>query len=130
MNMKNKTIGFYLLIVAAVLSVVGVFFYSGAEVTSFPIIVMVVVSAVVAVAAAVLAAAKPGLKFLNLTATVCAVLLAWALVQSVTSQLDPLGWWVSGLYTLDQVMGFLVFAALSGAAILLYLVTSFVNLEK
>ena len=130
MNMKNKTVGFYLLIVAAVLSVVGVFFYNSAEVTSFPSIVMVIISAVVAIAAAALAAAKPGLKFLNLAATVCAVLLAWALIQSVSSQLDPLGWWVSGLYTFDQVMGFLVFAALSGAAILLYLITSFVNLEK
>lgn len=130
MNMKNKTIGFYLLIVAAVFSVVGVFFYNGAEVTSSSIIVMVVISAVLAVAAAALAAAKPGLRFLNLAATVCAVLLAWALIQSVSSQLDPLGWWVSGLYTFDQVMGYLVFAALSGVSILLYLVTSFVNLEK
>lgn len=130
MNLKNKTVGFYLLVAAAVLSIVSVFFYSGAEVTSTPIIIMVVVSAVLAIAAAALAAVKPGLKFLNLAATVCAVLLAWALVQSVTSQLDPLGWWISGLYTLDQVMGFLVFAALSGVAIVLYLITSFQNLEK
>lgn len=130
MNMKNKTIGFYLLIVAAVLSVVSVFFYIGAEVTSTPIIVMVVISAVLAVAAAALAAVKPGLKLLDLAATVCAVLLAWALVQSVSSQLDPLGWWVSGLYTLSQVLGFLVFAGLSVLAIILYLIASFTNLEK
>lgn len=126
MNMKNKTIGFYLLIVAAVLSVVSVFFYIGAEVTSTPIIVMVVISAVLAVAAAALAAVK----LLDLAATVCAVLLAWALVQSVSSQLDPLGWWVSGLYTLSQVLGFLVFAGLSVLAIILYLIASFTNLEK
>jgi len=130
MNLKNKTIGFYLLVVAAVLSIVGVIFYNSAEVTSGPIMIMVVVSAVLALAAAALAAVKPGLKFLNLAATLCAVLLAWALIQSVSSQLDPIGWWISGLYTLDQVIGFLVFAALSGLSIVLYLISSFKNLEK
>lgn len=130
MKLNNISFGHYFLIVAAVISIVGVFSYLTAEVVVIPVIVIAIISAVLAIVMAGLSAIRPGLKPVNLTASVCAILLATSLTQSVPSQIDPLAWWVSGLYSLHQVLGFLVFASLSLIAIVLYLITSFINLEK
>lgn len=128
--LKNKSVSFYLIALAAVLSVVAVFFYRTAQVTDTAIIALVVISVVVAVAMMVLAGLKSKPRFLNLTATVCAVILAWAFVNSFSAQLDPLGWWISGLYTFEQVVGFIVFAVLILLAVILNLVASFIDLQK
>ena len=67
---------------------------------------------------------------LNLSSTVSAILFSVAFVYGFASQLDPLGWAVSGLYTWGQVAGFLVFAVLTFAALILEFVVSFKGLVK
>lgn len=127
--LKNKTVSFYLIVLAAVLSLIALPLYKTASISESNVIVIVIVAAVVAVAMIVLAGVGK-FRFLNLTATVCAILLTCGLVMSINAQLDPLGWWVAGLYTYDQVKGYIFFAALVGIAILLDLVASFIDLQK
>ena len=128
--LANKTVGFYFTIAATILAVIGLVNYSSAS--GAIRIVFVLVGAAIAVEALllVLSALIGNRTALNLASSVCAVLMATALVQSFTTQLDPLGFVVSGLYTIDQVMAFLIFAGFAAASMLLYIVASFMNLGK
>lgn len=127
---KNKTASFYLMIIAAILCIVGISFYKKAYVVEANVQTIVWVGVALTAVMAVLAALKSRPRVLNLCATVIAMVLGWALVKSVGAQLDPLGFWISGLYTYDQVKGYIFFAALIGAAILLDLIASFIDLHK
>ena len=128
----KKTIGFYISILAAVLAAVGCFFYKDTGLAEQRILIIAGAAIAVTVLMVILAVVSGQKKFgiVNLGATASAVILAWALVQSLNPQLDPLGWWVSGLYTYDQVKNYLFFAGFSGAAILLYIIASFINVKK
>lgn len=128
--LKNKSTGFYLTVIAAVLSLIGVISYTQAEVVVPMIIVLVVISLVVEAAMIALLAGIGNKEFLNLTASVNAVILMAAFIQSFIAQLDSLGWWVSGLYTLKQVLGFLIFAALVFIAVVMNVAASFMDLYK
>ena len=127
---KNKTAAFYMMIIAAVLCIVGISFYKKAYVVEANVQTIVWVGVALTAVMAVLAALKSRPRVLNLCATVIAMVLGWALVKSVGAQLDPLGFWISGLYTYDQVKGYIFFVALIGAAILLDLIASFIDLNK
>ncbi len=129
MNLKDKRISFYMVLVAAVLSLIALPFYKKASIVESNVITIVTVSAVLALVLAAVALFKK-FRFLNLTATVCGLILTWGLVQSINAQLDPLGWWVAGLYTYDQVKGYIFFAVMVGIAILIDLVASFIDLQK
>lgn len=129
MNKKNSA-AIYLMIAAAVLVLIGVFFYQTATVTVPTIVTLSIVVVVLTAIAAALVFLKKELPVLNLCATVIAVLLAWTLIQSVTAQLDPLGFWVSGLYTFDQVRGYIIFAVLAGVALILDVIATFIDLKK
>ena len=126
----KKTAAFYLLILAGILAAVGLYFYQSAAVQVD--MVKYLTYAVIGVTAlmAVLALATKKAPVLNLCATVLAVLTAWTLVTSADAQLDPLGWWVAGLYSYEQVRGYIFYAVLLGVALLLQLISSFINLKK
>ncbi len=130
MNLKDKRLSFYLMIAAAVLAVVGFSFYRTASVVEGNVQTIVIVGVVLTVAMVVLSMLRGKPRFLNLCATVIAIVLAWGFVQSVNMQLDPLGWWISGLYTYDQVKGYIFFAVLIAIAILLDVIASFIDLQK
>lgn len=127
---KNKSAAFYLMILAAVLVLIGLIFFQTATVHPSGTTTLGIVVIALTVLMAVLAGLKTKLPVLNLCATVIAVLLAWTLIQSVTAQLDPLGFWVSGLYTFDQVRGYIIFAVLAGIALLLDVIATFIDLKK
>ena len=126
--LKNKSAAAYLLALAAVLILIGVIFYQSAAVTVVWVTILAIVTAVLSCAAAVLSGNK--IKAMNLCPTVLAILSACTLAQSSSSQLDPLGWWISGLYTFEQVRGYIIFAVLLVIALLLQIIASFMNLNK
>lgn len=128
--LKNKRVSFYLMIVAAVLALIGLSFYRTSSVAQSDVQTVVLVAVALTAAMLVLAALKSKPRVLNLCATVIAIVLAWGFVQSVNAQLDPLGWWIAGLYTYDQVKGYIFFAVLIGVAILLDVIASFIDLQR
>lgn len=66
----------------------------------------------------------------NVGVSICALLVTSALVLSVSSQLDYLGNLVSGLYSVQDMINYLLFLGFGGAALLLYLVSSFLEQVK
>lgn len=128
--LKNKKASFYLMIIAAILALVGVYFYRTASVVEDTVQIIILVAVGLTVLMMLLAAIKSRPAFLNLFATVIAIVMAWGLIQSVNKQLDPLGWWISGLYTYEQVRGYIFFAVLVGVAIQFNLIASFIDLHK
>lgn len=117
------------MIVSAVLALISLTFYSRAVVVQPDVKVIVATGVVLTAVMAVLAGLKSRPRILNLSATVIAVVLSWGLIRSVNPQLDSLGWWISGLYTFEQVKGYLYFALLLGIAVLLDLAASFIDLQ-
>ncbi len=129
MKMK-RTIGFYITVLAAIAAVAGLVCYNTAQ-NKLSIVTALTAAAIVVVAAAIILSMTMGFKnWMNLTAMAGALLMAGALVESFTTQLDALGYLVAGLYTLDQVIGFLRFAALAAVALLLFIIASFMDFGK
>lgn len=56
--------------------------------------------------------------------------MAAALVQSFSPQLDNLGMVVSGLYTFNQIMSFVIFVGFALVAWFLFIAASFMKLGK
>ncbi|MBQ8094146.1 MAG: hypothetical protein IJ242_11300 [Clostridia bacterium] len=128
--LKNKTAAFYLMIAAAILSIIGIFFYRTSYVVETHIQIIVCAAVALTVVMAVLAGLKSEPRFLNLCATVNAVILGVALILSASAQMDPLGFWIAGLYTYAQVKGYIFFAVLILIAIIFNLIASFMDLYK
>lgn len=122
----NKRLGFYVSAVACVLTLIGLILY-GSAANQLPIVrtLLIIVLAVEALAFILsLGKFRP---FLNLSMPICAVLMAAMLILSFSTQLDALGYAVAGLYTMDQVMPFIRFAAVAAVAFLLFIVSSFMQ---
>lgn len=132
--MKNyfakKTFGFYLSVIACVLALVGVIMY-GSIANQMAIVPPFIWGAIaVEVLMIVVSFAAGNRNILNLSVVISAVLMAIALAQSFNSQLDALGYAYAGLYTMDQVMPFIRFAAVCAVSFLMFIVCSFMNLGK
>lgn len=132
--MKNyfakKTFGFYLSLIAAALAAVSVALYASAS-NQIALVSRLIWAAIgVEALLIVLSAALGNKALLNLATVFCAVLMGTALAQSFSSQLDALGYVVSGLYTMDQIMPFVRFAAVAAVSFLLFIVCSFLDMGK
>ncbi len=126
---KKMSPSSYLMIAAAVLGIIGLVAYS----TSENAVKQIGLTAGVAIALniiTVIIVRKHPYGILNFASTISALLFAFSFVYSFTSQLDPLGWAVSGLYTWGQFAGFLVFATLMLVALILEFIVSFRGMER
>ena len=132
--MKNyfakKTFGFYLSVIACALALISVIMY-GSIANQMAIVPPFIWGAIaVEVLMIVVSFAAGNRNILNLSVVISAVLMAIALAQSFNSQLDALGYAYAGLYTMDQVMPFIRFAAVCAVSFLMFIVCSFMNLGK
>lgn len=128
--LANKTVGFYVTVVATILAIIGVAIYasaSGALAMVFGLVVAAIVIEVVLIVVSGVIGNKP---FLNLVSSINAILLGYAIVTSFNSQVDSLGMVVSGLYSIEQVKSFLIFVGFAAVAMVLYIVASFMTLGK
>ena len=128
--LANKTVGFYISVVACVLALVALMLYlptAGALALVIGLLVAVIVVEVLLIVLSKPIGNKP---VLNLASSINAVLLGYAIVTSFNPQLDAIGYVVSGLYTYDQISNFVNFVVVVAIAFLLYIVASFMNLGK
>lgn len=126
---QTKKAGFYFSFVACLLTLVSLILYTRAnnQVST----VFVLLGIVLAVEVVCLALSFKGFRpWMNLSMTVCAVLMAVAVVLAVSTQLDALGYAMAGLYTIDQVMPYLQFAVVSAVALVIFLISSFMDYGK
>ena len=128
--LANKTVGFYISVVACVLALVALVLYVPTT-GSLSLVIGLLVAAIVIEVALIAVSWVIGNKaFLNLASSVNTVLLAFAIVTSFNPQLDAIGYVVSGLYTFEQIQPFVNFVIVVAISFLLYLVASFMNLGK
>lgn len=126
----NKTVGFYITVVATVLAIVGLVMYFSVSGKAAEVIPLLIAAIVVEAALIVLSKVMGNKPMLNLASSINAVLLGFALVQSFNPQLDAIGYVVSGLYTYDQISGFVNFVIVAAIAFVLYIIASFMSLGK
>lgn len=126
----NKTVGFYITVLATVLAIVGLVMYISVSGKAAEVIPLFIAAIVVEIALVVLSKVIGNKPALNLASSINAVLLGFALVQSFNPQLDAIGYVVSGLYTYDQISGFVNFVIVAAIAFVLYIIASFMSLGK
>lgn len=123
--MKNKSVGFYLTLAAAVLMLVGLPFYAQ---SAYAISTVYIMTAIVAVAVVGMFLTKGELA--NGLCIVGTVAAAAAVIFSFSTQLDAIGYVLSGLFTFSQIQGFVVFAVLAIIGWILLIVASFTGVSK
>ena len=128
--LANKTVGFYITVVATVLAIISLVLYTSTTSALGVVYGLICAAIVVEVLLIVLSKVMGNKPVLNLASSVCAVLLGYALVTSFNPQLDAIGYVVSGLYTFDQIRPFVIFAAFLAVTFLLYIIASFMDLGK
>ncbi len=121
---EKKGLGFYLVLAGAVLTVVGAIVY-GMSYAPMSVIYLPLVLSVVAAAGVVFLPKKLAI----FMPTVNALLLAFAIGWSLMSMLDPIGYVISGLYPLSDIITYIVFAVIAFLALLLNLVSGFVKVK-
>lgn len=128
--LADKTVGFYISVVACVLALVALVLYLPTTGALALVIGLLVAAIVVEVLLIVLSKVIGNKPVLNLASSINAVLLGYAIVTSFNPQLDAIGYVVSGLYTFEQIQPFVNFVIVVAIAFLLYIVASFMNLGK
>lgn len=123
--MKNKSVSFYLTLVAAVLLLVGLPFYAQSAYAISTVYIMTAV--VVAVEIAIFLTKG---EIANGLCIAGAVAAAAAVIFSFSTQLDAIGYVLSGLFTFSQIQGFVTFAILAIVGWILFLVASFTGVSK
>ena len=123
--MKNKSVGFYLTLAAVVLMLVGLPFYAQ---SAYAIPTVYIMAAIVAVVEVGVFLTKG--EIANGLCIAGAVAAAAAVIFSFSTQLDAIGYVLSGLFTFDQIQGFVIFAALAIVGWLLLIVASFTGVSK
>ncbi len=123
--MKNKSIGFYLTVVAMVLMLIGLPFYAK---SAYAISTVYIMTAIVVVAEVGMFLTKG--EIANGLCIVGTVAAAAAVIYSFSTQLDAIGYVLSGLYTFSQIQGFVTFAVLAIIGWILFIAASFIGVSK
>jgi hypothetical protein len=126
--MKNKSVGFYITLVAAVLSVVACVLYSKVMYT-LPVVYGFCAAAAVLAVVAIVVGNKSSL-VAGLLPVVNAILMACAGVWGVFLMVNELGYVVSGLDSFDAITSFIVFEAFAVVSMLLNIISSFMKQSK
>ena len=122
----KKSIGFYILAAAAVVSVISIVLYGSAMNKTTNAYIFMIAAAAVAVAGLALAEVK-GTKLATWGGFCAAVLMMAGLAWSLTAMVDAIGYVISGLYQFSLLQTYITFAIVGGIAWVLFLVSSFMN---
>ena len=127
--LKNKTFGFYLSFVAAILALIGFVMYRQSGHTESYIEVLLLVTVVLQILAMIVLKVAPDFKWTSLLLTANAILTAAALVNSFYTQVDFIGV-VSGLYEFATIKKFIISAVLMALSMIAYIVSSYSGFQK
>ena len=128
--LKNKTFGFYLSFVAAILALIGFVMYRQAGHTEAYIEVLLLVTVVLQILAMIVLKVAPDFKWTSLLLTANAILTAAALVNSFYTQVDFIGYVVSELYEFATIKKFIISAVLMALSMIAYIVSSYSGFQK
>lgn len=126
----KKTVGFYLTVIATVLAIVGLVFYqsyTGVKMEATWLVVAAIVVEVILIAASAGVGNKPIFDF---APSLSAILLACGMMVALPPMINGFGFLVSGLFTFDDMRGAIFYLGFGIAALLLYLIPSFMSVGK
>lgn len=125
----KKSIGLYLLLAAAVVTVIGLILYGSVFAKSGSVNTYLILSLVAAAAAVGISfTAIPELP--NLAAGLTTVLLFVGFCVSIAPMVTPIAYWYAGLYDYSTVSAYFTFAVVWAVAWILALVSSFTGIVK
>lgn len=128
--LKNKSIGFYFSVIGAILALAGLLLYRQAKNTESIIEALLMAVFLLQVAVSILLVFIKGKKSVNLVISAEAVMVAAALVFSFRTQVDALGYVVSGLYKFQTVRSYVLSVVFMLLSLIMFLITSYFGLEK
>jgi hypothetical protein len=126
----KKAISFYLTIIAAILSVVGIVLYGSVMYRLTEVYYMLIAAVVLAVIAIVLPMVIGDKAVFNLIPVLNAVLMASAVVWGTNLMVNQLGYVYAGLDGIDTIMSYIYYVAVVAIAMLLNIVASFLPMAK
>lgn len=127
---QSKTVGFYLTVIATILAIIGLVNYASAPNAISIVYILVGIAIAVEVVMVMLSGILGNKPLLDLASSICAVLMSIAIAISFRTQLDAIGYVVSGLYTLEQIIQFVYFVAFAAVSLLIYIIASYMKLSK
>ncbi len=127
---ENKAVGFYIELIAVLLTVAGLFLYTMSLYKEVSVYALLAAVVVLFLAASGISAVKGEHWLLRSVTLVNAVLTAAAVAAGAAPMVNQFGFVVSGLDPVSTVSGFLVFAGVGILAILFHIVASFVKYTK
>lgn len=128
--MKNKTLGFYFTVAASVLAAISLILYRPVTGALTLVYELVAAAIVVELLLVILSKVLGNKGIFNLASSICAVLMGGGFIMSFSTQLDAIGYVLSGLYSMNQIIPFVTFAGFAGASMVLYIIASFMDLGK
>ena len=128
--MKNKTIGFYMTFVAAILSIAACVLYGSVMYTLPVVYVFCAIAAVLTVVVIVCSAKKPAKKVYEFLPVANAILMASAAVWGVNLMVNELGYVVAGLDSFDAILSFVIYEVVAVVSLILNIAASFMKQYK
>lgn len=128
--LAKKSVGFYLTVIAAVAAVIGVINYISASGATESVMILTAAAVIVEILMIIGLAVLKSRFILNLFPATCAILMSAAVAFSFNTQVDGLGFLISGMYSFDDMKNFLLFAGFGVLAAVLYIISSFMDMEK
>ena len=124
----KKSFGLFVELIAAIVGIVSIVMYGGSLVKTQNTYIFLIAAVVVAVIAAIGAQKNPGV--CNWGAPIAAALAAAGIGYSITVMSDAIGYVISGLYTMDEIRGWVNFMIAACIAWLLYMIAGFTGMAK
>ena len=126
----KKKLGFYALIVSAVLLIAALATYGGSYVVVKSVYTWLAVALVIEAVGLVLTFMNKKAEWINWIPGVGAVVAMWGLMQGVNSMLDACGYVVAGLYLFSDIQGWVVFMVIAVLAVIAGVVAGFSKLAE
>ena len=123
---QKKTVGYYIAMLAAILSLIALFLYQGALIKVISPSVASAAAVIVFVLLTLLESKINSAILLRLIAFVNAALMAFALINGLAPMITQISLVFAGVDPMSTISAVVAFAALSGVSMLLNIVASFI----
>jgi hypothetical protein len=128
--MKNKTVGFYITLVAAILSAIACIIYRSVMYRLGVVYVLCIIAVLIAIATVAMSVNNGSNKIYDFVPVVNAVLMASAAVWGVNLMVNEIGYVVADLDTFDAIQSLVVFEVVAVISLILNIVASFMKQYK
>ena len=126
----KKSIGFFIIAVAAVVGIVGIALYGKSYSTNSKAYGFMIAAVIVAAVALVIGQVAGKAAIVNWGGVCAAALMAAGLGWSLTVMVDAIGYVISGLFQFSTLQSYITYAICAGIGWLLYLVSGFSGILK